>query len=115
MANHKAEGYTKKQIEALVDAGDYRKVLMYGNIKSREIVSDVLYEKMNGDDWATVDNYKERIKQLEEEVAELEQQADAQVPDPKNYIAFSDIATAEGMRNVANVLIQMATTMEEPA
>jgi hypothetical protein len=108
MANHKAEEYTKKQIEELVDAGDYRKVLMYGNIESRRIAYDVIHQKMNGGDWVTVHNHKERIKQLQEKVAELQQQRDAQVPDPNTYIAFNEISTQHGMRRVSSILNQMA-------
>jgi hypothetical protein len=113
MANHKAEDFTTKEIEELVDSGDYRKVLMFGTLKSRELAYDVIYKKMNGGDWATVYNHKDRIKQLQAKLAEVQQQRDAQVPDPKKYIAFEELRTPKGMRFIADLVTEMADRIEE--
>src|SRR5262245_60750223 len=46
MANHKAETYTKKQIEQAIEAGILGPLLMYGNIQSRELAAKMLAERL---------------------------------------------------------------------
>src|SRR5262245_9486669 len=104
MANHKAEEYTRKEIEKLVGGEDFAKVLMFGNLKSREIASTVVYETLNGGDFLTVHKHKERLKQLEAKVAQLQEQRDAQVPDPKKYFAYDDLRTPRGLYMMADFI-----------
>jgi hypothetical protein len=80
------------------------RVLLYGNISSRSIASDVLCEKLHGGDEVDVMRYKNRIRELQAKVAQLQQQRDEQVPDPKRYISYDELKGAHGLYLMADFI-----------